>query len=1282
MEDIKILSLNCRGLGSSKKRRDVLHYLKNMNYDIYFLQDTHLTDRKEPLLSSVWRGKSYHSFGTFNSRGTSILINPQLQHDIIYEEKCKKGDFILSVIKIHGNTYTLLNIYGPNEDRPSFFLHLKEQLSKLSCENLIIAGDFNFVMDFKLDSNYRRQNNPGARDAFAQIVEEENLSDIWRQMNPSKRAFTWTKLNPYKFGRLDMFFIGDHLIDNVLSSSILPGYRSDHSIVTVHLRTPQKKRGPGVWKFNSSLLKDEQYEKVIKELVTDTVRQYAIPIYRSDFVADRTHFDEIQFTITSHLFYETLIMLLRGETVRFSKRKARMVREEEGNISAEISRIREELTNNPNPEKLQCLEEAQQRLEDIRRPKIEGLITRSRVNWYEEGEKCTKYFLSLEKRNAVRNSIQSLRVSDSIITDKTEILTYFSQNLKEKYLKTDTASPSSYLSRNIRQKLTEDEKKELDEPITKSELKSALMNMKKGKTPGSNGFTADFFKHFWDLLGDFLFRAWKERFKTNKNINSHNESIVTLIPKAGASHDAPKGWRPISLLNVDFKIISAAVANRLKKVMSNIIAPSQTAYIQGRFIGENSRLTYDVIEHLNCEERSGIVTGIDFEAAFDTVSWEFLLEALKEYNFGEYFQKLITVLYLNSDVNSRILIDGNLGAKIFMERGIRQGDPASGYLFNLVIEPLANQLKCSNNIEGIRISDKTEVRVSQYADDLILFSSPKIHSIQGILEELSQFSKVSGLKVNLQKTKCLPIGNNVPTEQLKTLGLSVVNDLKILGIHYHKTNDNIASINIQTIIPKIKKEICQWRRRQLTLLGKITVVKSLLVSKLVHVLTALPNPSEATIKELNSILFRFIWNEGPDKVKRTTLITDYHEGGLRMLDIHSFLVSLKISWLKRLYWAPANVTWANLARENLPVLEDLVCFSSIKLAQIARGLKNNFWKEVVLAWASFSRAYKPSDKEILTDYIWFSDNTKFKKSFVREWNEKGIRFISDFFNAGDGSLLSKDHLMSIFKIKMTFLCYASIVRSLPSSIMSNSENRDREIAHPILPYKIALLSTKTQLNRIVYSTLVKAIKTRRSSELFKLESKWNRDVGQVFLGSLRDVRSATRNTYLQTLHYRIVNRIIATNSFLCRIGKTDDASCALCGCDIESLMHAFYSCNIVQSFIGELKRYVHEKYDITLITTAGCWFFPRHDSELSINILIKTVAKHTILRSKTLKRPPNIHLFTSLLAAEALKEKGAALKSRCYNKFENKWGNVINILQDTHIPPTDRSSFPSTSGPS
>ena len=175
----------------------------------------------------------------------------------------------------------------------------------------------------------------------------------------------------------------------------------------------------------------------------------------------------------------------------------------------------------------------------------------------------------------------------------------------------------------------------------------------------------------------------------------------------------------------------------------------------------------------------------DFEAAFDSLSWCFVSMVLEKYNFGPQLRKLIDILYLNSDNFSRIMLNGYLGDKIHLKCGIRQRDPASGYLFNLAVNTLAQQIKRSKLLTGIRLSPYNEVRISQYADDTVLFLKKNSRAcIRGALQELKTFSDVSGLGLNVEKTSCLEIGLSNQGHVENNYGLKWASDMKILGIHF------------------------------------------------------------------------------------------------------------------------------------------------------------------------------------------------------------------------------------------------------------------------------------------------------------------------------------------------------------------------------------------------------------------------------------------------------------------------------------------------------------------
>ena len=709
-----------------------------------------------------------------------------------------------------------------------------------------------------------------------------------------------------------MFFASDHLLNRITDVNIIPGYRTDHCAITLTIKTQQEARGNGLWMFNVSHLNNEEYIQQIQSRIQDTLKQYAVPVYTENTYTNYKNYNDIQLTISECLFYETLIMMLRGESVKFSKQIAKRNRAHEKQLIQEIETTQEQFNASALESDLERLEVAKEKLERTRRPIVDGLIIRSRVAWHEEGEKNSKYFLSLEKRNSCQKNIQYIKEGDNIFSKTNNILSQFSKHMQNKY-STDINIEvnENCIAKNISKTLQNEHRSRLEAEVTLSELTEALTKMKKGKTPGSNGFPVEFFRKFWPELGPFLHRAFNASLTQNQKLPTHREGIIKMIPKQGKSPHEIKGWRPITLLNVDYKIVSTAMANRLKDTIDVIISPSQTAYISGRYIGENTRLLYDTLMQAKNEKINGIIAAADFESAFESVSWEYLRYVMEKMNFGPGFLKIIDLLYLNPENFSRIMINGHLGQKISLNRGIRQGDPVSGYLFNIAVEVLAGIVNNSVALKGINITPRKEIRISQYADDTILFLDGTTESLKGAINELSKFANISGLKVNLSKTSCLPIGSLTRNQLPTNIGMQIVDELKVLGITISTNIDNITTRNIQNKTSAILRDISQWKRRNLTPLGKICIIKALLVSKLVHIFTALPNPSKQCLKEIENMLFNFVWDGKNDKIKRTKLMQGYEKDGLKMVNIKAFSYSMKLTWIKRLINAKAD--WKEIA---------------------------------------------------------------------------------------------------------------------------------------------------------------------------------------------------------------------------------------------------------------------------------------------------------------------------------------------------------------------------------
>ena len=194
-------------------------------------------------------------------------------------------------------------------------------------------------------------------------------------------------------------------------------------------------------------------------------------------------------------------------------------------------------------------------------------------------------------------------------------------------------------------------------------------------------------------------------------------------------------WRSISLLNTDVKILSKILAFRIKKILPNVIHHNQSAYVEGRYIGETIRKIYDIMEFTKNEGISGILAFLDFEKAFDSIEWNFISRCLEVFGFGADFRKWVSILY--TDVSSCVSNNGLHSDFFNLERGVRQGDPLSPYIFITAVELLAIAIRTNDNIRGINLGD-CEIKLLQYADDTtgILKDDASLKALLDVIEDL------------------------------------------------------------------------------------------------------------------------------------------------------------------------------------------------------------------------------------------------------------------------------------------------------------------------------------------------------------------------------------------------------------------------------------------------------------------------------------------------------------------------------------------------------------------
>ena len=291
------------------------------------------------------------------------------------------------------------------------------------------------------------------------------------------------------------------------------------------------------------------------------------------------------------------------------------------------------------------------------------------------------------------------------------------------------------------------------------EIDEALGSMKCDTAPGPAGWPVIFFRRFWPALKDIFYDIINGFALGMVDISRLNYGVISLIPKVKGA-DSIKQYRPITLINVPFKICAKAYASRLAPVAQRVIHKSQTTFLKGRNILEGPIALTEIIHELKRTRGQGVILKLDFEKAYDRVNWEFVREVLLKKGFEAGF--VHRIMHLISSGNTSIIVNGDMGKFFRNRKGLRQGDPVSPLVFNFVADALAALL--SKSREAGHITGLVPhlipggVPPLQYADDTLLLFNPDDHSIASKKLFLLAFELLSGLKSNFHKSEVITMG--------------------------------------------------------------------------------------------------------------------------------------------------------------------------------------------------------------------------------------------------------------------------------------------------------------------------------------------------------------------------------------------------------------------------------------------------------------------------------------------------------------------------------------------
>ncbi|KAJ8031256.1 hypothetical protein HOLleu_27932 [Holothuria leucospilota] len=330
---------------------------------------------------------------------------PTLHCKIINSVSHLCGRYFILDIELIDKCLTLACIYGSNNDEPYFFSEINRVLHDFRSNIIILGGDFNFVFNIEIDKiGFNPRTNFKGRNEIYSLMKDFDLKDIWRELNHNNFRYTWkSNSDPIIYCRLDYFLISFSLVNTVKSCEILAGLISDHNPITMSFESCFSGRGPGYWKLNVSLLKNADYVQAIKDVISHSLDKYE--------------------DLNPHLIWELLKCDIRGASIQYSVRESKKRNSAMQQPEDEIANLELQLSMNPSDASIkEDLAIKRTEFSTLLVIKTKGVIIRTRSRWCLDGERCTKYFVNLERKNYQERCIRKLHVDDLTISEPAEIL--------------------------------------------------------------------------------------------------------------------------------------------------------------------------------------------------------------------------------------------------------------------------------------------------------------------------------------------------------------------------------------------------------------------------------------------------------------------------------------------------------------------------------------------------------------------------------------------------------------------------------------------------------------------------------------------------------------------------------------------------------------------------------------------------------------------------------------------------------------------------------------------
>ncbi|XP_047057289.1 uncharacterized protein LOC124663662 [Lolium rigidum] len=508
-------------------------------------------------------------------------------------------------------------------------------------------------------------------------------------------------------------------------------------------------------------------------------------------------------------------------------------------------------------------------LNKLRREEESKWAQRAKVKHIQEGGNNTRYFHLIANGKHRKKKIFQLEQQEGTIVGDDNLKVYITEFYKKLF--GAPASTNISLVENDFQDITQIsplENEILTAPFTEKEVFEAVSQMELNKAPGPDGFPAEFYQKFWDVIKKDLMALFSQFSNGDLPLYKLNFGVITLLPKKENAVQIQQ-YRPICLLNVCFKIFTKVGTNRISGIAPRVIKPTQSAFMPGRNILEGVVILHETIHELHTKKLDGVLFKIDFEKAYDKVKWPFLQQTLRMKGFDPEWGRAVQQFVQGGSVG--VKVNDDIGHYFQTKKGLRQGDPLSPMLFNIVVDMLAiliERAKGDGQVGGL-IPHLVEggLSILQYADDTILFLEHDLDKAVNMKLILCIFEELSGLKINFHKSEIFCFGKAKEEEdQYRHIFGCDAGQLpfRYLGIpiHYKKLKNS----DWYPVETRFESKLGCWKGKLLSYGDRLVLINSVLTSLPMFMLSFLRIPVGVR-KRLDFYRSRFFWQSDENKKK-------------------------------------------------------------------------------------------------------------------------------------------------------------------------------------------------------------------------------------------------------------------------------------------------------------------------------------------------------------------------------------------------------------------------------